>query len=38
MKVRGLSLVRNIFKKMGGSHLIEDVKKKEPKWCKRVWV
>ncbi len=37
MKARSLSLIHNLLGKVGGSHLIEDVKQKEPKWCKRMW-
>ncbi len=38
MKIRGPGLVCNFLGKVGGSHLIEDVKQKELKWCQKMWV
>jgi len=33
MKVQGPNLVCNILGKMGGRHLIKDVKQKDLNWC-----
>jgi hypothetical protein len=38
MKTRGPNLVYSLLGKVGGSHLIEDVKRKEPRWCQKMWV
>jgi hypothetical protein len=38
MKAQGPNLIHSFLRKMGGNHLIKDVKQKVPRWCQRMWV
>ncbi len=38
MKARDHGLVHNLLIKASGSHLIEDVKQKELRWCQKTWM